>query len=114
MLRCVLCVVCVVLCCCVFLSVNLARGAVVLSSRKCIVKRLHAIQNLGAMDILCTDKVKSHSANTRTHNERHSEGHPRDRSPDLTHSALLVVVFVRVAAGSLFSSSLLSVCRLAL
>ena len=36
---------------------NLARGALALSRRKTIVKQLNAIQNLGAMDILCTDKT---------------------------------------------------------
>jgi Mg2+-importing ATPase len=36
---------------------TLAKGAVALSRRKVVVKRLDAIQNLGAMDILCTDKT---------------------------------------------------------
>ena len=36
---------------------TLAKGAVVLSRKKVIVKRLEAIQNFGAMDILCTDKT---------------------------------------------------------
>ena len=35
----------------------LAKGAVLLSRKKVIVKRLDAIQNFGAMDILCTDKT---------------------------------------------------------
>lgn len=38
-------------------TVNLAKGALVMSRRKVIVKRLNAIQNLGAMDVLCTDKT---------------------------------------------------------
>jgi Mg2+-importing ATPase len=38
-------------------TANLARGAVSMSKRKVIVKRLNAIQNIGAMDILCTDKT---------------------------------------------------------
>ena len=38
-------------------TANLARGAVNLSKKKVIVKRLNAIQNLGAMDVLCTDKT---------------------------------------------------------
>src|ERR1700678_12805 len=38
-------------------NANLARGALALSRRKTIVKQLNAIQNLGAMDILCTDKT---------------------------------------------------------
>ena len=36
---------------------TLAKGAVYLSHKKVIVKRLDAIQNFGAMDVLCTDKT---------------------------------------------------------
>ncbi len=36
---------------------TLAKGAVFLSRKKVIVKRLDAIQNFGAMNILCTDKT---------------------------------------------------------
>jgi Mg2+-importing ATPase len=36
---------------------TLAKGAVMLSRKKVIVKRLDAIQNFGAMDVLCTDKT---------------------------------------------------------
>lgn len=38
-------------------SANLAKGAIAMSRRKVIVKKLNAIQNLGAMDVLCTDKT---------------------------------------------------------
>jgi Mg2+-importing ATPase len=38
-------------------TANLAKGAVNMSKRKVIVKRLNAIQNIGAMDIFCTDKT---------------------------------------------------------
>ncbi|AGT11351.1 Mg2+-importing ATPase (plasmid) [Paracoccus aminophilus JCM 7686] len=38
-------------------SSNLAKGAVVMARNKAVVKRLNAIQNLGAMDVLCTDKT---------------------------------------------------------
>jgi Mg2+-importing ATPase len=38
-------------------TVNLAKGAIAMSRKKVIVKRLNAIQNLGAMDVLCTDKT---------------------------------------------------------
>ncbi|MBY0357297.1 MAG: magnesium-translocating P-type ATPase [Candidatus Obscuribacterales bacterium] len=38
-------------------SVNLSKGALLMSGKKVIVKRLDAIQNLGAMDVLCTDKT---------------------------------------------------------
>jgi Mg2+-importing ATPase len=38
-------------------TANLAKGAKSMSKRKVIVKRLNAIQNIGAMDVLCTDKT---------------------------------------------------------
>jgi Mg2+-importing ATPase len=38
-------------------TVCLSKGAVAMGKKKVIVKRLNAIQNLGAMDILCTDKT---------------------------------------------------------
>ena len=39
------------------MTITLARGAVRLSRQRVIVKRLPAIHNLGAMDVLCTDKT---------------------------------------------------------
>jgi P-type Mg2+ transporter len=38
-------------------TVTLGRGAVRMARRRVIVKRLAAIHNLGAMDVLCTDKT---------------------------------------------------------
>jgi len=38
-------------------TVNLSKGAISMSQKKVIVKRLNAIQNFGAMDVLCTDKT---------------------------------------------------------
>jgi Mg2+-importing ATPase len=38
-------------------TVCLSKGALLMSRRKVIVKRLNSIQNLGAMDVLCTDKT---------------------------------------------------------
>ena len=38
-------------------TINLAKGALAMSGKKVIVKRLNSIQNLGAMDVLCTDKT---------------------------------------------------------
>jgi magnesium-transporting ATPase (P-type) len=38
-------------------TVCLSKGAVAMGKKKVIVKRLNAIQNLGAMDVLCTDKT---------------------------------------------------------
>lgn len=40
-------------------NANLARGAYVLSKMNAIVKRLDSVQNLGAMTVLCSDKVGS-------------------------------------------------------
>jgi Mg2+-importing ATPase len=39
------------------LSVNLARGAQIMAEKGVLVKRLNAIENLGSMDVLCTDKT---------------------------------------------------------
>jgi len=38
-------------------TVNLAKGAIAMSRKRVIVKRLNSIQNFGAMDVLCTDKT---------------------------------------------------------
>jgi Mg2+-importing ATPase len=39
------------------ISVTLSRGAMHMAEKRVIVKRLAAIQNLGSMDVLCTDKT---------------------------------------------------------
>ncbi len=38
-------------------TVNLAKGAIAMAKKDVIVKRLPAIQNFGAIDVLCTDKT---------------------------------------------------------
>src|SRR5580692_8352526 len=38
-------------------TVNLSKGAMAMSKKKVIVKKLNSIQNFGAIDILCTDKT---------------------------------------------------------
>ncbi len=38
-------------------TVNLSKGALAMARKKVIVKRLNAIQNFGAADVLCTDKT---------------------------------------------------------
>src|SRR6185437_15168380 len=38
-------------------TANLGKGALAMSKRKVVVKQLNAIQNFGAMDVLCTDKT---------------------------------------------------------
>ena len=42
----------------VILSSSLSKGAVRMSKKKTIVKKLDSIQNFGAMNILCTDKTR--------------------------------------------------------
>lgn len=54
----------------VIVSTNLARGSILLSRHKVIVKQGSAIQNLGAMDVLCTDKTGTLTEN-RVVLERH-------------------------------------------
>ena len=39
------------------LTVNLSKGAVIMSHKDVIVKRLASIQDFGSMDVLCTDKT---------------------------------------------------------
>lgn len=39
------------------ITINLSKGALLMAKKKVIVKRLNAIQNFGAMDVLCTDKT---------------------------------------------------------
>lgn len=38
-------------------TMNLSKGAIAMSKKQVIVKRLNSIQNLGAMDVICTDKT---------------------------------------------------------
>jgi Mg2+-importing ATPase len=60
-------------------TATLAKGAVYLSRKKVIVKRLDAIQNFGAMDVLCTDKTGTLTQD-KIYLERHTDvlGHPSD------------------------------------
>ncbi len=51
------------------MSINLSRGAVAMSKKGVIVKRLAAIQNFGNMDVLCTDKTGTLTENKLTLNE---------------------------------------------
>lgn len=48
-------------------NANLARGAYVLSKMNAIVKRLDSVQNLGAMTVLCSDKVRSRCFSSKKH-----------------------------------------------
>src|SRR5208283_4915101 len=50
----------------VILSINLSRGAIAMSKKGVIVKRLAAIQNFGSMDVLCSDKTGTLTENKLT------------------------------------------------
>jgi Mg2+-importing ATPase len=61
-------------------NANLARGALAMSRHKAIVKQLDALQNLGAMDILCTDKTGTLTQDHVTlinHVDLHGQSSPR-------------------------------------
>jgi Mg2+-importing ATPase len=48
------------------ITVNLSRGALAMSKKGVIVKRLTSIQNFGSMDVLCTDKTGTLTQNKIT------------------------------------------------
>jgi Mg2+-importing ATPase len=48
------------------MTVNLSQGALAMSKRGVIVKRLASIQNFGSMDVLCTDKTGTLTENKIT------------------------------------------------
>jgi Mg2+-importing ATPase len=60
-------------------SVTLSKGALRMAANKVIVKRLSAIQNLGSMDVFCTDKTGT-LTEARIHLERHLD--PRGRESE--------------------------------
>jgi len=66
---------------------TLAKGAVLLSRRKVVVKRLDAIQNFGAMDILCTDKTGTLTQD-RIALARHADAYGQD-TDEVLHFAFL-------------------------
>jgi Mg2+-importing ATPase len=47
-------------------SVNLSKGALAMSKKGAIIKRLASIQNFGSMDVLCTDKTGTLTENKIT------------------------------------------------
>jgi Mg2+-importing ATPase len=50
----------------IILSINLSKGAISMSKKGVIVKRLASIQNFGNMDVLCTDKTGTLTENKVT------------------------------------------------
>ena len=39
------------------ITASLAKGSIIMAKEKVVIKKLNAIQDLGAIDILCTDKT---------------------------------------------------------
>ncbi|OIQ94455.1 magnesium-transporting ATPase, P-type 1 [mine drainage metagenome] len=67
-------------------SVTLSRGAMRMARQRMIVKRLAAIQNLGSMDVLCTDKTGT-LTEAKIRMERHvdANGRPSERVLELAY-----------------------------
>ena len=68
-------------------TVNLSKGALAMSRKRVIVKRLNSIQNFGAMDVLCTDKTGTLTQD-RIVLERHVDVAGRE-SPDVLRYAYM-------------------------
>lgn len=67
-------------------SVTLARGALLMAKKKVIVKRLAAIQNLGSMDVFCTDKTGTLTeAKIRLEQHTDPQGRPSERVLELAY-----------------------------
>ena len=68
------------------ISVTLSRGAMRMAKKHMIVKRLSAIQDLGSMDVLCTDKTGT-LTEAKIRLERHvdAEGRPSERVLELAY-----------------------------
>ena len=67
-------------------SVTLSRGALRMAKKRVIVKRLSSIQNLGSMDVLCTDKTGT-LTEAKIHLEQHVDalGKPSERVLELAY-----------------------------
>ncbi|CAK0763547.1 Mg(2+) transport ATPase, P-type 1 (modular protein) [Gammaproteobacteria bacterium] len=67
-------------------SVTLSRGALLMARKRVIVKRLAAIQNLGSMDVLCTDKTGTLTeAKIRLEQHLDPQGQPSARVLELAY-----------------------------
>ncbi|WP_194918882.1 magnesium-translocating P-type ATPase, partial [Catenulispora rubra] len=71
----------------VVVTTTLARGAVAMARRRVVVKRLPAIQDLGAMDVLCVDKTGTLTEGTPTL-DRHTDAFGRADVAVLDYAAL--------------------------
>ncbi|NMA04663.1 MAG: magnesium-translocating P-type ATPase, partial [Clostridiales bacterium] len=71
----------------VIVTTNLAKGAIAMSKRKTVVKKLDSIQNFGAMDILCTDKTGTLTLD-KIIVEKHLDVHGNENDRVLRHAYL--------------------------
>jgi Mg2+-importing ATPase len=71
----------------VILTVNLARGAETMARQGVLVRRLNAIEDLGSMDVLCTDKTGTLTEGVARFEHAHDAG-GADSSTVLTLAAL--------------------------
>jgi Mg2+-importing ATPase len=90
------------------LTVNLARGAQMMARGGVLVRRLDAIENLGSMDVLCTDKT-----GTLTEGVVRVEG---AYDPSGAPSSAVMEIAARHAAletgvGTPFDDAILQACR---
>ncbi len=68
-------------------TTNLAKGSVAMSKKKVIVKNLNSIQNLGSIDVLCTDKTGTLTQDNVIL-ERHMDVHGNEDNRVLRHAWL--------------------------
>ncbi len=67
-------------------SITLSRGALLMAKKRVIVKRLAAIQNLGSMDVLCTDKTGTLTeAKIKLEQHVDPQGKPSERVLELAY-----------------------------
>jgi Mg2+-importing ATPase len=76
------------------MTVTLSRGAVRMSKKSVIVKRLAAIHDLGAMDVLCTDKT-----GTLTEAQISLVGHPDSQGDESDRTLTLAAVNSSFSSG---------------
>jgi Mg2+-importing ATPase len=67
-------------------TVSLSRGALQLAKQDVVVKRLTAIEDIGSIEVLCSDKT-----GTLTENTLHASGTSPGAHPDLLHYATMTV-----------------------
>jgi Mg2+-importing ATPase len=68
-------------------TVTLSRGALRMASKKVIVKRLSAVQDLGSMDVLCTDKTGT-LTEAKIRLERHEDAYASESERVLEYAYL--------------------------